>query len=204
MTIFRIPLFLSAVWRRRVWRINDVNGAIYLTFDDGPIPEVTPWVLNQLLEKDIKATFFCVGENVKKHPEIFQRIISEGHSVGNHSMHHEKGINTETDKYVTSVINASQYIQSDLFRPPYGRMTIPQSRSLRKRFRIIMWSWLTYDFDPLVPVDYILEKARKEIRSGDVIVLHDNVKSFDRIQMILPELITILQQKGLKFLPIKN
>lgn len=204
MTIFRIPLFFSAVWRRRVWRINAVKGAVYLTFDDGPIPEVTPWVLDQLLEKDIKATFFCVGENVKKHPEIFQRIISEGHSVGNHSMHHEKGINTDTDKYITSVINASQYIQSDLFRPPYGRMTIPQSRSLRKRFRIIMWSWLTYDFDPLVPVDYILEKARKEIRSGDVIVLHDNVKSFDRIQFILPELITILQQKGLKFLPIKN
>jgi len=203
MKVFRIPLLLSSVWRRRVWRINTVRDTVYLTFDDGPIPEVTPWVLDQLLENDIKATFFCVGENVRKYPEIYQRIIAEGHKVGNHSMHHEKGISTSHADYLASVDKASEYITSDLFRPPYGRMTIAQSRSLRKRFRIIMWSWLSYDFDPAVPVEIILEKAKKEIRSGDVIVLHDNSKSFERLQQILPELITVIKQKGLSFLPVK-
>lgn len=204
MTVFQVPAVLSAVWKGRVWRLRTVPNAVYLTFDDGPIPIVTPWVLDLLKQHGIKATFFCVGENVKKNSEIYQRIISEGHSVGNHSMHHEKGTKTKYESYLASVEEASEYIDSNLFRPPYGRITPKQSRGIRKRFRIIMWSWLSYDFDSTVPVDHILQNARKEIRSGDILVLHDNIKSFERLQQILPEVIAIVEQKGLRFLPIKN
>lgn len=204
MPVFRIPMIFSTLWRRRLWRLDTFPGAVYLTFDDGPIHDVTPWVLDLLKQSNIKATFFCVGENVSKYPDIYQRILSEGHTVGNHTMHHEKGPSTNLKNYISSVNEASQYISSSLFRPPYGRLTWLQSIILRKKFRIIMWSWLSYDFDPTVPLEHILQKARSEIRSGDIIVLHDRIKSFERLQQILPELIAVIMQKGLTFLPIEN
>ena len=178
------------------------NQTVYLTFDDGPVPEATPWILELLKEKGMKATFFCVGDNVRKHPEIFEQILSEGHAVGNHTMRHEKGVVTEESSYLDSVDEASKYIESKLFRPPYGRMTWKQSRVLRKKFRIIMWTWLSYDFDQNVPTQRIVQKAKKEIKSGDIVVFHDNMKSFDRLKKILPDVLSDLERKGLKALPI--
>jgi len=199
---FRVPGYISMFFRHRVWRVANDNKTVYLTFDDGPVPEATPWILELLKEKGMKATFFCVGDNVRKHPEIFEQILSEGHAVGNHTMRHEKGIVTEESSYLDSVDEASKYIESSLFRPPYGRMTWKQSRVLRKKFRIIMWTWLSYDYDQNVPTQRIIHKAEKEIRSGDIVVFHDNMKSFDRLKEILPEVLNDIEKKGLKALPI--
>ena len=202
MKFFRVPGYISMFFRHRVWRVANDNKTVYLTFDDGPVPEATPWILELLKEKGMKATFFCVGDNVRKHPEIFEQILSEGHAVGNHTMRHEKGIVTEESSYLDSVDEASKYIESSLFRPPYGRMSGKQSRVLRKKFRIIMWTWLSYDYDQNVPTQRIIHKAEKEIRSGDIVVFHDNMKSFDRLKEILPEVLNDIEKKGLKALPI--
>ena len=202
MKFFRVPGYISMFFRHRVWRVANDSKTVCLTFDDGPVPEATPWILELLKEKGMKATFFCVGDNVRKHPEIFKQILSEGHAVGNHTMRHEKGIVTEESSYLDSVDEASKYIESSLFRPPYGRMTGKQSRVLRKKFRIVMWTWLSYDYDQNVPTQRIVQKAKKEIRSGDIVVFHDNMKSFDRLKEILPEVLNDLEKKGLKALPI--
>ena len=187
---------------RRTWRMDRAKNAVYLTFDDGPIPDITPWVLDQLKDAGVKATFFCVGDNVQKHPEIYQRLLLEGHAVGNHTMKHEKGTKVSLQRYLNSVEDTSRIMESKLFRPPYGRMTWKQSRALRREYKIVMWSWLTYDFDPKVSVSKIIQKARKEIRSGDIVVFHDNVKSFERLKVILPEVLNDLRNKGLTSLPI--
>lgn len=197
MRFFRVPWYVRLLLFRRVWSSKSVNGTVCLTFDDGPIPEVTPWVLDQLKAAGMKATFFCVGENVRKHPEIYERIISEGHQVGNHTMRHEKGTQQSTAEYLNSVEEASGLVQSRLFRPPYGRLTFRQSQKLRKRYKLVMWSWLSYDYDPEVPVDEIIRKADRQVRSGDILVFHDNVKSFDRLKVILPGVLEGLQRKGL-------
>jgi peptidoglycan/xylan/chitin deacetylase (PgdA/CDA1 family) len=198
MTFFRAPNFLSVIFRHWIWQLDASEGAIYLTFDDGPTPEITPWILDYLKEHNIKANFFCVGQNVQKNREIYQRILSEGHVVGNHTMHHERGTRTKMTTYIQSVEDASTEITGKLFRPPYGRLTWRQSQIIRKKYKIIMWSWLSHDFDQTIPVDRILAKAKKGLRSGDIVVFHDNVKSSDRIKQILPEFIQIIQTKNLK------
>lgn len=182
---------------RRTWHINDREN-VYLTFDDGPDPEITPWVLDFLKSKNIKASFFCVGANVVKHPDLYQRILEEGHRVGNHCMHHEKGILTNKKTYLQSVHEASTHIDSDLFRPPYGRMTMTQEKVLIKQYRIIMWSWIAYDFDRTVSIERILESAQS-IKHGDILVVHDNGKFNDRTQELLPKLVKIIEAKGLRF-----
>lgn len=198
MTFFRAPNFLSVIFRHWIWQLDASEGAIYLTFDDGPTPEITPWILDYMKEHNIKANFFCVGQNVQKNREIYQRILSEGHVVGNHTMHHERGTRTKMTTYIQSVEDASTEITGKLFRPPYGRLTWRQSQIIRKKYKIIMWSWLSHDFDQTIPVDRILAKAKKGLRSGDIVVFHDNVKSSDRIKQILPEFIQIIQTKNLK------
>lgn len=187
---------------RRVWHIRD-HQHIYLTFDDGPNPEITPWLLDFLSAKQIKATFFCVGSNVVKHPEIFQRILQEGHAIGNHSMRHEKGSITSNSSYVQSVNEAAKIIHSPLFRPPYGRMNMLQERILRKKYRIVMWSWIAYDFDRAISIEQILVSAQG-IKAGDILVLHDNDKFSDRTKELLPRLVELLENKGLKFKAISG
>jgi peptidoglycan/xylan/chitin deacetylase (PgdA/CDA1 family) len=202
MRFFRVPWYVRMSLMRRTWRMERAENAVYLTFDDGPIPDVTPWVLDQLKDAGVKATFFCVGDNVEKHPEIYQRLLLEGHAVGNHTMKHEKGTQVSLERYLNSVEDTSRIMESKLFRPPYGRITWKQSRALRREYKIVMWSWLSYDFDPKVSVSKIIEKARNEIRSGDILVFHDNVKSFERLKVILPEVLNDLRNKGLTSLPI--
>lgn len=182
---------------RRTWHIEDREN-VYLTFDDGPDPEITSWVLDFLKSKNIKASFFCVGANVEKHPDLYKRILEEGHTVGNHSMRHEKGSVTSKKSYLQSVREASALIDSNLFRPPYGRMTMSQEKSVRKQFRIIMWSWIAYDFDRTVSIAKILESAQS-IKSGDILVVHDNGKFADRTKELLPQLVKIIEAKGLLF-----
>lgn len=204
MKLFKTPRFFRWIFPNKTWGFSRSDRSIYLTFDDGPDPLVTPWVLDRLKENNVKATFFCVGENVLKNPEIYQRILIEGHSVGNHSMNHLKGIKTSVNEYLQSIEDAGKYIDSQLFRPPYGRISIRQTHRIKSKYHIIMWSWLSYDFDRIIPIDQVLQKAKRQLKSGDIIVLHDNPKTFDRLKLILPQIIKILQEKELSFKAIKN
>lgn len=196
MKLFRPFLPIHLLFGRRIWRIPNDENTVYLTFDDGPTPELTDFILNCLEDANAKATFFCVGENAKNHPELMERIRQEGHVVGNHTMRHEKGTKTASDIYFSSIREAEEFTSKTLFRPPYGRMPLAYDAKL-KGYKIIMWSWLSYDYDKEVPIETILRKA-KEIKSGDIIVLHDNLKVDERLKIILPALLQILDKKGLK------
>ncbi len=195
---FRSPRFLSWLYPKRTWGFSSTENTVYLTFDDGPNPDATTWVLDVLKEHGIQATFFCVGTNVKEHPDIYNRILAEGHTVGNHTMNHENGYKTSSRKYVGSVQATSECVQSNLFRPPYGRMTRRQEKKLSD-YHVIMWSWLSYDFSSKVPVEAVVQDARNNVRAGDILVFHDNAKTLERLQQILPSVITEIKQKGLSF-----
>ena len=203
MKLFKTPRFFKWIFPRRTWGFSRFKNTVYLTFDDGPNPEITPWILDYLKEQNIIATFFCVGTNIIKYPKLYQRIISEGHKVGNHTMNHEKSKNVSFKEYGASIYQAGQLVNNKLFRPPYGRINSLKSYKLSKDYKIIMWSWLSYDFDENVPISTILDKAQKQIKAGDIIVLHDNIKVKQRMVTLLPELIEIIKIKGFHFCGIE-
>lgn len=202
MKLFRTPTIFRWIFPRRTWGFFDTPKKVYLTFDDGPTPSLTSWILEELSKHNLKATFFCVGANVKKYPELMKRIVEEGHVVGNHTMRHEKGTSIDKDLYLQSIAETNELVQSNLFRPPYGRLPMNFTSTINKKYRIIMWTWLSYDYDKTVSVSTILQKAQK-IKGGDILVVHDNEKVTERIKEILPELISIVQGKGLEFEAIK-
>ena len=197
--LFKTPRFLYWIFPRRTWGFSRKKNSVYLTFDDGPQPEITEWVLDFLKEKNIKATFFCVGNNLLKYPKITERTKLEGHLVANHTMHHNKGTKTSFKKYKESIDETSKLVSNNLFRPPYGRITALDSFRINKEYKIIMWTWLSYDFDRNVSIEKILDKAKKQIKAGDIIVLHDNIKTFDRLKLLLPGIVKIIQDKKLTF-----
>jgi peptidoglycan/xylan/chitin deacetylase (PgdA/CDA1 family) len=194
---FKTPGFFRWIFPRRTWGFSRSIPAVYVTFDDGPTPTSTPWILDLLAKREVKATFFCVGNNVLKYPELVQRIRDEGHTIGNHTMNHEKGTATNWKCYRESIDETERVTATGLFRPPYGRIRAWQSHRLSKTYQVIMWSWLSYDFDRRVSVETILEKAAKEIEAGDILVLHDNDKVVDRIKELLPALLDVLEAKKL-------
>lgn len=198
LRFFKTPYLIKKLFFRRIWGFSHSNNSVYLTFDDGPHPDITPWILDYLLMENIKATFFCVGDNVRKHPEIYERILSEGHAVGNHSMYHKNAIKTSQTPYLSSIEEASQLIQTNLYRPPYGRLPIAWERTILEKYKIIMWSWLSYDYDQQISVSQILKKA-KSIIPGDILVLHDNPKIIAKQKELLPQLIHLLKEKKLTF-----
>lgn len=198
MKQFRTPYFFRWIFHQRVWGFSRHDNAVYLTFDDGPTPECTNWILEILEKHNVKATFFCVGANAQEHVKLMELIVSKGHAVGNHTMHHEKGTKTNRTSYLESVEEASKHVDSTLFRPPYGRIPMPYTKAIRKKYTIIMWTWLSYDYDPSVSPSEILKRA-KNIKAGDILVLHDNNKSFEKLQEVLPELIQLIKKKGLRF-----
>ncbi|MFY7668372.1 MAG: polysaccharide deacetylase family protein [Crocinitomicaceae bacterium] len=198
MRFFRAPLIAKLLFPSGIWKGKE-SDSIYLTFDDGPNPEVTPWVLDLLNEFQIKATFFLVGKNVKDYPELLKRIISEGHQIGNHTMNHECGTKTGINTYISSVSQAEIYIQSDLFRPPYGKITRNQFKKLLDGGKkIVFWSWLSYDFDKNISPKKIIQKA-KDIKGGDILVFHDSEKGFPNLKNSIIEIIEQLKSRGLKF-----
>lgn len=171
--------------------------AVYLTFDDGPT-ETTSWVLDFLKENDIRATFFCVGNNLIRYPELKARILREGHSIGSHTMAHEKATKTKREEFSKSVASALELSGSALFRPPYGRLPLFHKLTLPKSAKVVMWSWLSYDFDEGVDPSEILDKS-KEVKPGDILVFHDNEKVSERIKSVLPEVIYALKGRGFQF-----
>ena len=181
-----------------LWNVENKNNEIYLTFDDGPTLELTEKILEILSKKNVLATFFLVGNNVDKHPKLYDLIIENGHSIGNHTHNHLKGWKTPTNLYVQNVVKASRIIDSNLFRPPYGKMTLRQGHRLKSQFKIIMWSLLTKDYDNSISPEYCLSRAKK-VKSGDIIVFHDNVKASKNMLYALPLFIDFALEKGFVF-----
>ena len=202
MLIEQPPLIYRKLFPGTVWRIPAPAGepkSVYLTFDDGPIPEMTPWILETLDKYKIKATFFCVGENVQKYPALYNRLLTEGHKTGNHTFNHVQGIFSRSKKYIRNIADATKYIDSDLFRPPHGHMRFPQLFRLRKMFRIIMWDVVTRDYSPYMTAPGILHIIKKYTRNGSVIVFHDSLKAIGRIEKALPETIEWLLHENYQF-----
>ncbi len=199
MRLFRIPKIVPFFLNKRIWSKTNSENTIYLTFDDGPHPEITPFILEILAKFKIKATFFCVGENVQKYPEIFQQIKSEGHQIGNHSFNHKSYTKISKTAYLESIEKANELIQSEFYRPPYGRMSLNLARIISKKYTIVMWTWISYDFDDEMSIPQILAKADKQVKSGDILVLHDNPKISEKQKELLPKLLTLLKEKGFNF-----
>ncbi len=200
MFIEQPPWFYRAIFQGVIWRKPDPDRkCVYLTFDDGPIPEVTPWVLDLLDRYRVKATFFCVGDNVRKYPDIYRMVLERGHRVGNHTFNHIQGIRFLTRNYIANVEKAAEYIDSDLFRPPHGHMRLPQVWMLRRRFRIIMWDVVTRDYSPHMTPKGVLNVVKRYTRNGSVIVFHDSLKAERNMREALPLAIEWLLKEGYEF-----
>lgn len=184
------------------WKLNPHEKNVYLTFDDGPIPGITPWVLDLLQKEDVRSTFFCVGENVVRHPDIYNQIIHMGHSVGNHTYNHLKGRSSSAEEYYASIEAAAEHIDSDLFRPPHGLMTIEQYRYLSEHYKIIMWDIVSHDFDRNSTPEQVFENVNRFVSNGSIITFHDSVKAFPNLKMALPRVIKMLKDKGYRMDPI--
>jgi len=187
------------IGRNYLWRKNSSEKVVYLTFDDGPVPEVTPQVLSVLDDFNIKATFFCVGDNVNKYPELYREILLKGHSVGNHTFHHLNGFKVEHEQYLNDVEQASQLIDSRLFRPPYGKLTRRGKKILEQKFQIVLWDVISYDYDRNLSPSQVLENVKHNSRNGSVILFHDSVKAKNNMLSVLPDAINFLLAKGFRF-----
>lgn len=182
-----------------VWQIDTLQKEIYLTFDDGPVPELTQKVLDILDIYNAKATFFCVGHNVKKYPHVYRNILRKGHAVGNHTYHHLNGHKTDTHTYVRNVEKASQYIRSDLFRPPYGRITNKQRAILKYRYKIVLWNVLSQDYDVRIAPEACFTNVKRFTKPGSVIVFHDNYKAEKNMLPALTATMRYYQKNGFTF-----
>ena len=179
-----------------LWKVDTAERKVFITFDDGPTPQLTTEILAILESYEARATFFCVGDNVVRYPDIFRQIIQSGHSVGNHSHHHLKGWYTSCSQYLEDVSQASKFLDSKLYRPPYGLITLRQVRELSKQFQVVMWSVLTRDFDPSVSREKCLEIAIRGTEPGAIIVFHDNLKASEKVLYALPRMLEYLREEG--------
>lgn len=199
MLIEQPPQFLRRLYPRACWRMSVSEKSVYLTFDDGPIPEVTPWVLDVLDKYGIKATFFMVGDNVRKHPDEYKMVVERGHRIGNHTFNHLKGVGESTEHYVANIDKADCYLSTDLYRPPHGIMRKAQYRALTKRYRIVMWDLVTRDYNPKLSGEQVLNKVKKYARNGSIITFHDSLRSIENLRYALPRAIEWLQGEGYAF-----
>ena len=217
MRFFKTPGTLKFLYSKYVWEQNTDQKRIYLTFDDGPIPRVTEYVLDILNDYQAKATFFCVGDNIRKYPEIFQTILKEGHSVGNHTFNHLDGWKTPTEEYLQNIqlceeminhtlesmqnadIQLNYTLNKPLFRPPYGKIKGKYFEALKNTHHIIMWDVLTYDFDKKLDEHKCLVKAKKYTKSGSIVVFHDSLKSEKKLEYVLPRYLEFFSEKGFVF-----
>jgi peptidoglycan/xylan/chitin deacetylase (PgdA/CDA1 family) len=199
MVITKIPKLIQNLLYYFEFKIKGENKTLYLTFDDGPIPEVTPEVLDILDKYNAKATFFCVADNIKKHPEVFQSIIDRGHRLGNHTYHHIKGWETPNNEYFEDIERANQLVNSNLFRPPYGRIGFFQARELRKKYRLILWSVLSYDYSGKLSKENVWDNIRKSVTDNDIILFHDNIKARDNMIYSLSNTLFFYSKRGFQF-----
>jgi len=198
----RLPEFLTSLFKEAVWRFDENEAVVYLTFDDGPVPEITPWVLQVLERENIKATFFCVGENVMKYPDIYMQILDSGHSVGNHTYNHWKEIRKKDQDFFENIEKATDFINSDLFRPPHGWMKRSQYKQLIKNFRIIMWDVISCDYNHQISPEKVISNVCNYVRAGSVITFHDSVKARKNLTNSLVPVINRIKSLGYRFEPI--
>ena len=199
MLIEQPPKLLRWLYPNALWRMNPNEKAVYLTFDDGPIPNITPWVLDLLDHYQIKATFFLVGDNVRKHPNEFQMILDRGHRVGNHTFNHIQGFKYLSFNYLANANEADKLIKSDLFRPPHGWMRWEQYMVLKRRYKIVMWDLVTRDYSNKLNGPQVLEIVKKYVRNGSIITFHDSIKSEKNLKYALPRAIEWLKEQGYEF-----
>ena len=198
----KTPSFVKFLFKNWIWSFSTKEKTLYLTFDDGPTPKITNWTLNLLKEYNAKATFFCVGENIAKHPKIHQNIINQNHAIGNHTNNHLNGFKTATSTYLENIsdFEKSNSTNSALFRPPYGRMTLAQSIKIRKKgYKIIMWDVLSADFDANINSEECLENVIRNTKNGSIIVFHDSVKTQEKLFYVLPKILAYYAEKGFRF-----
>lgn len=203
----KTPSLLTAVYRECLWKVNTKEKIIYLTFDDGPIPEITPFVLDELKKWNARATFFCIGKNIEANPEIFQRIENEGHRIGNHTYDHLNGWNNKDEEYFENVekcqsvltANCQLPIVNFLFRPPYGKLKPSQYSKLKAQYKLVMWDVLSFDFDLKISEEKVLKNVLENAESGSIVVMHDSLKAKPKVEFALPKLLEHFTAKGFKF-----
>ena len=199
MLIEQPAVWLRWLFPKAIWRMDTSEKAVYLTFDDGPIPEATPFILDTLRRYDVKATFFMVGDNVRKHPELLERIKAEGHQVGNHTYNHLGAFKHWTVTYIINTFKANELIHAHLFRPPHGLMRWSEYYWLNKHFKIVMWDLVTRDYSKWLNADDVLNNVKHYARNGSIITFHDSLKSIDKLHTALPAAIEWLREQGYEF-----
>lgn len=198
MYLVRTPALVKPLYRDLLWHLPRHGHEVHLTFDDGPEPRITPWVLDQLKEHGMHGTFFCVGRNAAAHPALVERITTEGHTLGNHTWDHLRGWGCPDRRYLRNVLQCDTLLHTPLFRPPYGRITRSQAASLRKRFSLVMWDVLSADFDPSLHGDQCAANVLDHVRPGSIVVFHDSVKAEERLRLALPKVLHELARRGLR------
>ena len=200
MFIEQPPLLYRLLFPEAIWRVKHKNRkVVYLTFDDGPVPEVTPWVLDLLDTYDIKATFFLVGDNVRRSPELFSEIKRRGHSWGNHTMHHMQGMKVTTMRYMRDVTEADRLIGSILFRPPHGLLRWKQAAIIKSHYNLVMYDLVTRDYSKKLNAEQVVENVKRYTRNGSIIVFHDSLKAERNLRQALPKAIEWLKEQGYEF-----
>jgi peptidoglycan-N-acetylglucosamine deacetylase len=205
----KTPWWLKRIYPSYTWSLDTKTKMIWLTFDDGPHPVATPFVLDELKKNEAKATFFCIGKNVVGFPDIYQRILDEGHGIGNHTQHHLNGWKTKDKLYLEDIAEAAKHIDSSLFRPPYGRITSFQAKHISKavrkeKARIVMWDVLSADFDESLSPQRCIENVILNTVKGSIVVFHDSEKAFPRLRHSLPEILAFFKQEGYQFGKLEN
>lgn len=200
---FKTPGWMKKMYPRRLWQMDTQEKIIYLSFDDGPHPVATPFVLDLLKQYDARATFFCIGKNILRYPDIYQRLLEEGHATGNHTQHHPNGWKSKTQAYLDDIGEAAKLISSSLFRPPYGRITQRQARGLSEVMqspaKIVMWDVLSGDFDSSLDKEICLQELKKNTGPGSIVVFHDSEKAFPLLSYALPAFLEHFSGKGFSF-----
>lgn len=197
------PLWIQQIFKSYIWRMNADSPNIYLTFDDGPSPKITDWVIKILNEERIQATFFLIGDKIQKFPESAERILNSHHHIGNHTFNHLVGWKTQNNTYIENINKCQDYTKTNLFRPPHGRIKPSQAKLLlNKGFKIIMWDVLSGDFDKSLSPEYCLNRLKSNTRNGSILVFHDSEKAFNTLKIILPQYIKWAKSNGFHFKPI--
>ena len=206
MFIEQPAIYLRWLYPRAYWRMDRHERSVYLTFDDGPIPEATPFILDTLKQFGARATFFMVGDNVRKYPELYKRILAEGHQVGNHTHNHIGGLRHSVKEYSYNVEKANAYIKSHYVRPPHGWMRMAQYAWLSRKYKIVMWDLVTRDYSKWITAEDVVNNIKRYTRNGSIITFHDSLKSIDKLKTALPESLQWLKDQGYSFriFPLSN
>lgn len=199
MILEQPSIWLRWLYPSALWRMNEQERAVYLTFDDGPIPQSTPFILDTLARYNAKAMFFMVGDNVCKYPDLYDRIVAEGHQVGNHTYHHLGGFKHYAATYIKDTSRANELIKAHLFRPPHGCMSHGEYFWLKMKYRVVMWDLVTRDYSKWMTAEDVFNNVRSYARNGSIITFHDSLKSIDKLRFALPKSLEWLKEQGYEF-----